>query len=104
MLAQLSALPAKLEELIEGPSLPRATALCWIDIKAAGQRKLAALQHAMLWTNDLMQTIVPSADDDPLSHGQAPTLQDFEVMRELHLTITLTLTLTLSLSLSLSLA
>ena len=83
VLTQLSALPAKLEELIEGPSLPPATALCWIDIKAAGQRKLAALQHAVLWTSDLVQTIVPRADDDPLSHGQAPTLQDFEVVREL---------------------
>ena len=83
VLTQLSALPSKLEELIEGPALPPATALCWIDIKAAGQRKLAALQHAVLWTSDLVQTIVPRADDDPLSHGQAPTLQDFEVVREL---------------------
>ena len=37
----------------------------------------------MLWTNELMQTIVPRAEEDPLSQGQAPCLQDFEVVREL---------------------
>jgi len=83
VLAQLSQVAATIEELANSSLLPSATALCWSDIKAAGQRKLAALQHAMLWTNELVQTIVPRADDDPLSQGQAPCLQDFEVVREL---------------------
>ena len=83
VLAQLSAVTSALEELMCSSLLPSATALCWSDIKAAGQRKLAALQHAMLWTNELVQTIVPRDDDDPLSQGQPPCLQDFEVQREL---------------------
>jgi len=41
VLPELSSLPARLDELIAAAQ-PSATALMWGDIKAAGQRKLAA--------------------------------------------------------------
>ena len=78
MLPELSSLPARLDELIAAAQ-PSATALMWGDIKAAGQRKLAALQHAALWTSELQQTTVARPGADPLSHGQAPCLADFQV-------------------------
>ena len=90
VLSQLSALPARLEALTAAV-LPRAAALCWADLKAAGQRKLAALQHAALWTSELIGTIVPRAPSgfgadevDPLSGGGlTPCLADFQVVRRL---------------------
>ena len=82
VLPQLSSLTPRLDELTAA-AVPRATAACWADIKAAGQRKLAALQHAALWTSELQATIVSRPGADPLAHGQAPCLADFEVVREL---------------------
>ena len=83
VLVQLSALQPKLEELTAAMPLPPAAELCWADIKAAGQRKLAALQHAVPWSSELIPTVVPCDNDDPLSHAQAPCLSDFQVVREL---------------------
>jgi hypothetical protein len=82
VLPQLSSLPPRLDELTAAAQ-PSATAAMWADIKAAGQRKLAALQHAALWTSELQQTTVARPGADPLSHGQAPCLADFQVVRQL---------------------
>ena len=82
LLPILERLPAELDKLVAAALQP-STASLWADIKAAGQRKLAALQHASSWTGELQQTIVHMPTSDPLSQGQAPCLHDFEMMREI---------------------
>ena len=78
----LDTLPAELDRLVAAAVQP-STAAIWADIRAAGQRKLAALQHAFSWAGELQQTIVHMPTSDPLSLGQTPSLQDFEMVREI---------------------
>jgi serine/threonine protein kinase len=78
----LDTLPIELDRLVSAAVQPT-TAAIWADIRAAGQRKLAALQHACSWAGELQQTIVHMPTSDPLSQGQAPCLQDFEMVREI---------------------
>jgi len=78
----LESLPPELDRLVSAAVQP-STASLWADIKAAGQRKLAAWQHAFSWSAELQQTIVHMPTSDPLSQGQAPCLQDFEMVREI---------------------
>ena len=78
----LENLPAELDRLVAAFVQP-STASLWADIRAAGQRKLAALQHAASWASELQQTIVHMPTSDPLSQGQTPCLQDFEMVREI---------------------
>ena len=82
LLPVLDTLPAELDRIVAAASQPN-TAAIWADIRAAGQRKLAALQHAYSWAGELQQTIVHMPTSDPLSQGQAPSLQDFEMVREI---------------------
>jgi len=79
----LSSLPPKIDELVLASRVPPSTAAVWADIKAAGARKLAALQHGMQWAMELQCTIVQQPASDPLAIGQAPTLADFEMIREI---------------------
>jgi len=79
----LSALPPKIDELIAASRVSPSTAAVWADIKAAGARKLAALQHGTQWASELQCTIVPQPGADPLASGQPPTLADFEMVREI---------------------
>jgi len=78
----LDKLPAELDRLIAAAVQP-STASMWADIRAACQRKVAALQHASSWAAELQQTILHMPTSDPLSQGQAPTLQDFDMVREI---------------------
>ena len=82
LLPILESLPPELDRLVSAAVQP-STASMWADIKAAGQRKLAAWQHAFSWSAELQQTIVHMPTSDPLSQGQAPCLQDFEMVREI---------------------
>ena len=82
LLPILDMLPVELDRLVAAAVQP-STAAIWADIRAAGQRKLAALQHAFSWAGELQQTIVHMPTSDPLSQGQAPCLQDFEMVREI---------------------
>jgi len=79
----LSALPPKIDELVAASRVSPSTAAVWADIKAAGARKLAALQHGTQWASELQCTIVPQPGADPLASGQPPTLADFEMVREI---------------------
>jgi len=78
----LDTLPVELDRLVAAVVQP-ATASIWADIRSAGQRKVAALQHACSWSAELQQTIVHMPTSDPLSQGQPPSLSDFEMVREL---------------------
>ena len=78
----LDTLPTELDRLVAATVQPL-TAATWADIRAAGQRKIAALQHASSWASELQQTIVHMPTSDPLSHGQPPSLADFEMVREI---------------------
>ena len=79
----LSSLPPKLDELVASASVSSSTAAIWADVKAAGVRKLAAIQHASQWAGELQQTTIHSPSADPLSQGQPPTLSDFDMVREI---------------------
>eukprot|EP00965_Chrysotila_dentata_P139527 4613078-Pleurochrysis_carterae.AAC.1 len=79
----LSALPPKLDELVSAAEVSASTAAIWNDVKAAGMRKINALQQASQWASDLQQTVVQQTEADPLSIGQPPTLNDFDVVREI---------------------
>ena len=78
----LSTLPVELDRLVAAVVQP-ATASIWADIRAAGQRKVAALQHAYSWAVDVQATIVHMPTSDPLSQGQPPCLADFEMVKEI---------------------
>jgi len=78
----LDTLPVELDRLVAAVVQP-ATASIWADIRAAGQRKVASLQHACSWAAELQQTIVHMPTSDPLSQGQPPCLADFEMVREI---------------------
>ena len=79
----LSALPPKMDELVACAPVPPSTTAIWADVRAAGQRKIAALQHAAQWALELQQTTVQTAHADPLSQGQPPCLADFEIVKEI---------------------
>ena len=53
----LDTLPLELDRLVAAAVQP-STAAIWADVRAAGQRKIAALQHAFSWATELQQTIV----------------------------------------------
>ena len=57
LLPILDMLPVELDRLVAAAVQP-STAAIWADIRAAGQRKLAAVQHAFSWAGELQQTIV----------------------------------------------
>jgi len=78
----LETLPVELDRLVAAVVQP-ATASIWADIRAAGQRKLAALQHACGSATELQATIVHMPTSDPLAQGQPPCLADFEMVREI---------------------
>ena len=79
----LSSLPPRLDELCAAAVVPASTAAIWADVRAAGVRKLAALQHAGQWSSELQATTIFQPSADPLAKGQAPTLADFEMEREI---------------------
>ena len=54
-----------------------------VNIDGGTVYRLRALQQAALWTSELQQTTVARPGADPLSHGQAPCLADFQVVRQL---------------------
>jgi serine/threonine protein kinase len=78
----LASLPSELDRLVAAVVQP-ATAALWADIRAAGTRKIAALQHAHSWASELQHTIVHMPTSDPMTQGQAPCMQDFEIVREI---------------------
>lgn len=72
----------ELDALVGAAAQPT-TAAIWADIQAAGQRKLASLQHGTSWAVQIQETVVHMPTSNPLERGQAPCLHDFQMVREI---------------------
>jgi len=82
VVSALTELSGSVEELLQLANNPSADEI-WAEVKAAAQRKFSALHQASLWKTELQNTILQNPSADPTLQGQAPSLHDFEMIRQI---------------------